>query len=112
MSEIEVWQADAQGHTDSALQEATYDTIGELSYAPTVQTTTVTTTTTTTVTQPPLLIRAPIPLCARDPDSYPLAAKETPSSLKRIRFLVEGKAAYFEEADNPAEAALRVRAGS
>ena len=73
--------------------------LGQLSYAPTTQTTVVTTTTTTTTTFPPFVMSAPRCLKERDPEVYPLATSPTPQSIKKIRFDLNGRSAYFEEGD-------------
>ena len=74
--------------------------LAQLSYAPTVQTTVVTTTTTTTTSFPPFVLKAPRNLNARDPELYPLASTPTPCSLRKIQLNVDGRTAYFEEADD------------
>lgn len=74
--------------------------LGQLSYAPTTQTTVVTTTTTTTTTFPPFVMRAPRCLKERDPEEYPLAMSPTPQSIKKLRFDLNGRSTYFEEAED------------
>jgi len=80
--------------------------LGQFSYAPATHTTVVTTTTTTTTTFPPFSVSAPKGLLELDPEQYPLAHKPTPSVVKKVAFKVDGKSAYFEEAE---DTELRVR---
>jgi len=78
-----------------------HGTLGQFSFAPATQTTIVTTTTTTTTTFPPFAIKAPKHLEELDPEEFPLASNPTPSILKKFHFEVDGKSAYFEEAEHP-----------
>ncbi|MCJ1432932.1 SCF ubiquitin ligase complex subunit cdc4 [Xylographa pallens] len=80
--------------------------LGQFSFAPATQTTIVTTTTTTTTSFPPLMMRAPNHLYQLDPKLYPLAASPTPSTLKKLKFSIEGKPTLFREADD-AESTLQ-----
>ncbi|KAL9104196.1 MAG: hypothetical protein Q9163_000848 [Psora crenata] len=76
------------------------DTLAQLSYGPATKTTVVTTTTTTTTKFPPLLLKAPKHLHDLDPKQYPLAASQTPESIRKLCFEIEGRPAIFEEADD------------
>ncbi|KAF1991920.1 WD40 repeat-like protein [Aulographum hederae CBS 113979] len=78
-----------------------FSTLGQLSYAPATQTTVVTTTTTTTTSFPPMLFKPPRHLHDRDPKQYPLASSPTPQALKSFCFDVNGKPAWFREAEQP-----------
>ncbi|MCJ1401512.1 SCF ubiquitin ligase complex subunit cdc4 [Xylographa trunciseda] len=80
--------------------------LGQFSFAPATQTTIVTTTTTTTTSFPPLMMKAPNHLYQLDPKLYPLAASPTPSTLKKLKFNLEGKPTLFHEADD-AESTLQ-----
>ncbi|KAF2812568.1 WD repeat-containing protein pop1 [Mytilinidion resinicola] len=80
--------------------EASYATLGQLSYVPTTHTTVVTTTTTTKIDFPPILLRAPRSLVERDPKIYPLACSPAPESVRRFAFDAGGTQAYFNEADD------------
>ncbi|KAF2493325.1 WD repeat-containing protein pop1 [Lophium mytilinum] len=80
--------------------EASYATLGQLSYVPTTHTTVVTTTTTTKIDFPPILLRAPRSLVERDPKIYPLACSPAPESVRRFAFDAGGTQAYFSEADD------------
>ena len=76
------------------------EVLGQFSFAPATQTTIVTTTTTTTTNFPPLIMRAPNHLHQLDAKLYPLAASPTPSTLKKLKFNLEGKPILFCEADD------------
>lgn len=78
-----------------------HDALGQFSYAPAIQTTVVTTTTTTTTAFPPFAVPAPRGLQELDPEQYPLAFKPTPLIIRKLQFDVNGKSAYFEEAEDP-----------
>ncbi|MCJ1284439.1 SCF ubiquitin ligase complex subunit cdc4 [Xylographa opegraphella] len=80
--------------------------LGQFSFAPATRTTIVTTTTTTTTSFPPLMMKAPNHLYLLDPKLYPLAASPTPSTLKKLKFDLEGKPTLFCEADD-AESTLQ-----
>lgn len=84
------------------------DTLGQFSFGPTTQTTVVTTTTTTTTKFPPFLMRAPRRATQLDAKLYPLATTPTPVSLKKIRFLHQGRPAVFQEAPDTSIALLEV----
>lgn len=74
------------------------DTLGQFSFAPATQTTVITTTTTTTTKFPPFMMRAPQKNVQLDSKLYPLATTQTPSALKTIRFVHQGREALFREA--------------
>lgn len=82
---------------------------GQVSYAPTIQTTVVTTTTTTTTSFPPFVMTAPRNLLHRDPELYPLASKPTPAPFKKLHFDINGQKAVFEESEDPEESLQNVR---
>ena len=84
------------------------DVLGQFSYAPATQTTVVTTTTTTTTNFPPILMKAPQHLFDLDPKLYPLASSPTPTSIKKLRFDVDGTPTLFQEADNTLETLEKV----
>ena len=52
------------------------------------------------------MMKAPNHLSQLDPKLYPLAASPTPSTLKKLKFNLEGKATLFCEADDT-ESTLR-----
>ena len=85
------------------------DILGQFSYAPATQTTVVTTTTTTTTNFPPIMMKAPEHLFDLDPKLYPLASSPTPTSIKRLRFDVDGTPTLFQEADDTLETLEKVR---
>ena len=84
------------------------DVLGQFSYAPATQTTVVTTTTTTTTNFPPIMMKAPHHLYDLDSKLYPLASSPTPTSIKKLRFDVDGTPTLFQEADNTLETLEKV----
>ncbi len=84
-------------------------TLGQFSYAPATQTTVITTTTTTTTSFPPLLMKTRQPLDSRDPKQFPLAFSPTPQALKHFQFDVDGRPAYFQEAEDVKAGLEKVR---
>jgi F-box and WD-40 domain protein CDC4 len=82
--------------------------VGQFSFAPATQTTVVTTTTTTTTKFPPLLLRPPKHAGELDSKLYPLANTPTPTSLKNISFVIDGKLSKFHEAENSSAAIKEV----
>jgi F-box and WD-40 domain protein CDC4 len=75
-------------------------TLGQLAFAPAMQTTVVTTTTTTTTKFPPFAVRATRRTLGLNPKHYPLADTPTPAALRKITFSVNGKQAVFNEAED------------